>query len=92
VVRSTPQCWLTDMDGVLVHEENALPGASTFSPAREKKRPFLVLTNNSIFTAARPVRAGCCARLSRARGGDLDVRPGHRRHFWPTSCLADRPT
>ena len=23
-------CWLTDMDGVLVHEERAIPGASDF--------------------------------------------------------------
>ena len=23
-------CWLTDMDGVLVHEEHALPGAAEF--------------------------------------------------------------
>ena len=22
------ECWLTDMDGVLVHEEQALPGAA----------------------------------------------------------------
>jgi len=25
-MRSTAQCWLTDMDGVLVREEHALPG------------------------------------------------------------------
>jgi NagD protein len=62
-VRSTPQCWLTDMDGVLVHEERALPGAAEFlQRLTEKKRPFLVLTNNSIFTprdlAARLLRSG----------------------------------
>ena len=45
--------WLTDMDGVLVHEGAALPGAAEFiRTLREKERPFLVLTNNSIFTAA----------------------------------------
>ncbi|SNS94551.1 NagD protein [Micrococcales bacterium KH10] len=45
------ESWLTDMDGVLVHENNALPGAADFiNQLREKDRPFLVLTNNSIFT------------------------------------------
>ncbi|WP_407925794.1 HAD-IIA family hydrolase [Flavimobilis rhizosphaerae] len=44
-------CWLTDMDGVLVHENEALPGAAEFiRTLRDKDRPFLVLTNNSIFT------------------------------------------
>ncbi len=43
--------WLTDMDGVLVHEGTALPGAADFVRAlRDAGRPFLVLTNNSIFT------------------------------------------
>ena len=43
--------WLSDMDGVLVHEGHAIPGASEFITAlRDKGRPFLVLTNNSIFT------------------------------------------
>jgi NagD protein len=40
-----------DMDGVLVHEEHAIPGADRFiSRLRELERPFLVLTNNSIYT------------------------------------------
>ncbi|MGO1286199.1 MAG: HAD-IIA family hydrolase [Brachybacterium sp.] len=43
--------WLTDMDGVLVHEDAALPGAADFIAALQQYgRPFLVLTNNSIFT------------------------------------------
>jgi NagD protein len=51
------RCWLTDMDGVLVHEGHALPGAAEFlARLRERERPFLVLTNNSIFTA-RDLRA-----------------------------------
>jgi len=51
------RCWLTDMDGVLVHEGQALPGAADFlDRLRELGRPFLVLTNNSIFTA-RDLRA-----------------------------------
>lgn len=43
--------WLTDMDGVLVHEGNAIPGAPEFiKKLRDLERPFLVLTNNSIYT------------------------------------------
>ncbi len=61
--RTRPECWLTDMDGVLVHEEKALPGAAEFLERLiEKQRRFLVLTNNSIFTprdlAARLARTG----------------------------------
>ena len=49
--------WLTDMDGVLVHEEHAIPGATEFIGAlKAAQRPFLVLTNNSIYTA-RDLRA-----------------------------------
>jgi NagD protein len=61
--RGQAECWLTDMDGVLVHEGHALPGAKEFLECLvEKERRFLVLTNNSIFTprdlSARLVRAG----------------------------------
>ncbi|MGC5627723.1 HAD-IIA family hydrolase [Georgenia sp. Z1344] len=43
--------WLTDMDGVLVHEESALPGAVDFIDAlKSADLPFSVLTNNSIYT------------------------------------------
>ena len=43
--------WLTDMDGVLVHEGKSLPGAPEFIRAlKDAGRPFLILTNNSIFT------------------------------------------
>lgn len=43
--------WLTDMDGVLVREGDAIPGAAEFlARLIEKDRNFLVLTNNSIFT------------------------------------------
>ena len=39
------------MDGVLVHEGRPIPGADAFiARLREAGRPFLVLTNNSIFT------------------------------------------
>ncbi|HEX6233991.1 MAG TPA: HAD-IIA family hydrolase [Jiangellaceae bacterium] len=43
--------WLTDMDGVLIHEGVAIPGAAEFlATLRERGLPFLVLTNNSIYT------------------------------------------
>jgi NagD protein len=63
LVRGTAQCWLTDMDGVLVREEHALPGAADFLQRLiDKERRFLVLTNNSIYTprdlAARLARTG----------------------------------
>ena len=49
--RNEVECWLTDMDGVLVHEDKALPGAADLIKQwREAGIPFLVLTNNSIFT------------------------------------------
>jgi NagD protein len=51
VTRRTIESWLMDMDGVLVHEESAIPGADRFLLAlRERSIPFLVLTNNSIYT------------------------------------------
>jgi 5'-nucleotidase len=55
--------WLMDMDGVLVREEHAIPGAPEFiARLRELDIPFLVLTNNSIYTqrdlALRLRRAG----------------------------------
>jgi NagD protein len=51
------------MDGVLVREEHALPGAAEFlARLTERNRRFLVLTNNSIFTprdlAARLLHSG----------------------------------
>ena len=43
--------WLMDMDGVLVHESKPIPGAAEFlARLQEKGLPFLVLTNNSIYT------------------------------------------
>jgi NagD protein len=45
------ETWLTDMDGVLVHEEDPIPGGKEFiSALRAAGTPFLVLTNNSIYT------------------------------------------
>ena len=69
--------WLMDMDGVLVHEEEAVPGADRFLAAlREHGRPFLVLTNNSIYT-----RRDLAARL---RTSGLEVP---EEAIW-TSALA----
>ena len=43
--------WLMDMDGVLVREEQPIPGAAEFlTRLRERGLPFLVLTNNSIYS------------------------------------------
>jgi NagD protein len=80
--------WLMDMDGVLVHEEQAIPGADRFiARLREREIPFLVLTNNSIYTerdlAARlqasglevPEHAIWTSALATARFLD-DQRPG----------------
>ena len=74
------ETWLTDMDGVLVHEEDPIPGATEFIEAlKESGRKFLVLTNNSIFTP-RDLRARLLAqRDRRARGRDLDLGPGDGR-------------
>jgi NagD protein len=54
------ESWLMDMDGVLVHEEEAIAGADRFIGAlRAQELPFLVLTNNSIYT-----RRDLAARLA----------------------------
>jgi NagD protein len=63
MTRREIRSWLLDMDGVLVREEDAIPGAEEFlTTLREKELPFLVLTNNSIYTprdlAARLLRSG----------------------------------
>jgi NagD protein len=49
--RADVDCWLTDMDGVLVHENQAIPGAAELIQQwTDRRNPFLVLTNNSIYT------------------------------------------
>ena len=75
--REEIRSWLTDMDGVLVHEEQAIPGAADFlARLRERGTPFLVLTNNSIYTPR-----DLAARL---RASGLDVP---EESIW-TSALA----
>src|ERR1700710_2320791 len=69
--------WLMDMDGVLVHEEDAIPGAAEFiGRLVAGGTPFLALTNNSIYP-----RRDLALRL---RQSGLDV-PEDR--IW-TSALA----
>lgn len=69
--------WLTDMDGVLVHENQALPGSAELIDFwRSGDKPFLVLTNNSIYTP-RDLRA-------RLLASGLDVP---EKNIW-TSALA----
>ncbi|EWM14316.1 HAD-IIA family hydrolase [Kutzneria sp. 744] len=55
--------YLMDMDGVLVHEEHIIPGADQFlAELRDQDIPFMLLTNNSIYTPrdlrARLLRTG----------------------------------
>jgi NagD protein len=69
--------WLMDMDGVLVREEQPIPGAGEFlARLRERGTPFLILTNNSIYT-----RRDLAARLD---ASGLDVP---EEAIW-TSALA----
>lgn len=61
--RADVECWLTDMDGVLVYENQPIPGAvDLIAQWRASDTPFLVLTNNSLYTprdlSARLRRAG----------------------------------
>ena len=73
----TIESWLMDMDGVLVSEEHAVEGADRFlARLREREIPFLVLTNNSIYT-----RRDLSARL---RASGLEVP---EESIW-TSALA----
>jgi NagD protein len=45
------ETWLTDMDGVLIHQNTPVPGGAEFiARLVECGQRFLVLTNNSIFT------------------------------------------
>ena len=50
-MRELAESWLIDMDGVLIREDHALPGAADFLKRLvDRERRFLVLTNNSTFT------------------------------------------
>jgi NagD protein len=76
-VVTTATNWLCDMDGVLINNGRMVPGADRFlDRLRSTKRPFLVLTNNSLFTPRE-----LCAKLS-----SLGVSVGEEQ-LW-TSALA----
>jgi ribonucleotide monophosphatase NagD (HAD superfamily) len=77
--------FLMDMDGVLVHEEQAIPGAGRFLEALQTAGlPFLVLTNNSIYS-----QRDLAARLARSGGSScLPKRSGPRR--WPPPSSSTR--
>ncbi len=50
-MRRSIESWLMDMDGVLVREQTVVPGADRFiARLRALDLPFLVLTNNSMYT------------------------------------------
>lgn len=71
------ECWLTDMDGVLVHENQPVPGARELIERWvDTSRRFLVLTNNSIYTP-RDLQA-------RLRASGLDIP---EENIW-TSAMA----
>jgi NagD protein len=75
--RKAIESWLTDMDGVLVHEGEPIAGGPEFiGRLRARERPFLVLTNNSTYTPR-----DLSARLNRM---GFDVPEGS---IW-TSALA----
>src|SRR5690242_9893106 len=62
--------WLTDMDGVLVHEEDPIAGAAEFIDAlKSSGLKYLLITNNSIYTR-RDLRA-------RLLGSGIDVPEDH---------------
>ena len=55
------ECYLMDMDGVLVHEDTVVPGAVEFIDRLEATgHRYMLLTNNSIYT-----RRDLAARLAR---------------------------
>jgi NagD protein len=76
--------FLMDMDGVLVHEEQAIPGADRFIKALQAAGlPFLVLTNNSIYT-----QRDLAARLARSGIELAPSESGPRR--WPPPSSSTR--
>ena len=83
--RAAIHSWLMDMDGVLVHEQHMIAGADRFlSLLRERKLPFLVLTNNSLFT-----RRDLSARLKRS-GLDVPENAIWTSALATARCLGDQ--
>ena len=71
--------WLTDMDGVLVHEGTALPGAAEFvGGAARGAAPVPGPDEQLHLHPARPAGPARGRRAGGAGGGDLDLGAGHR--------------
>ncbi len=86
------ETWLTDMDGVLVHEEDAIPGpAELIEALKSSGKKFLVLTNNSIFTP-RDLRARLLASGIDVPSGRSGPPRSRRPTSWPTSGRRARRT
>jgi NagD protein len=86
------ECFLTDMDGVLVHDEQPVPGAvELLNRWVDTSKRFLVLTNNSTYTprdlAARLARSGLAVpeenlwTSAMATGAFLAGQPGEKTAF-----------
>jgi ribonucleotide monophosphatase NagD (HAD superfamily) len=97
--------WLLDMDGVLLHESHAVAGADRFlTRPCQQGTPFLVLTNNSIYTrrdlAARlrvtglEIPEGAIAGLEAGLETillltDVATRAEAERHPYHASCIVE---
>ena len=78
VTRREIRSWLMDMDGVLVHEEQAIPGADRFlGNLRKRERAVPRADQQLDLHAPRSRRPAAGQRARGARGVDLDVRAGH---------------
>ena len=86
--RADIECWLTDMDGVLVHENHADPRRGRAAAAVARRRHAVPRAHEQLdLHAARPERAAARVRADRARG----LASGPRRSRPPTSCTARCP-
>ena len=77
MVKREIRSWLTDMDGVLVHEEDLIPGANRFiARLSELNMPFLVLHEQLDLHAPGPRRPPPRQRLDVPGGRHLDLGAG----------------
>ena len=87
------ETWLTDMDGVLVHEEHAIPGAADFVDALKASGPPLPGAHQQLdLHPARPARPAARQRHRRAGGRRSGPRRWPPRSSWPTSGRRARRT
>ena len=75
VDRSNVECWLTDMDGVLVHEQAALPGA-------------VELLAQGIFAVALVEKFGVFAVISQKIGRNALAHEADQRVIWVPIVIA----